>query len=207
MKSVESTGKTVDDAIAAALNELGVEKDKTSVEIIQKGSTGLFGLLGSKLARVRVIVEEDISEIAVEVLDDIIDLMGIDVDIETDWDEETLNLEMKGEEIGILIGKRGNTLDAIQYIVSLICNKARRDREWVRIVVDAEGYRKRREQTLKNLALRLADKVRNIDEKVVLEPMTPQERRIIHITLKEVPDVKTFSQGEDPYRKVVIAPN
>ncbi|WP_058486396.1 RNA-binding cell elongation regulator Jag/EloR [Defluviitalea phaphyphila] len=206
MDFVEKTGKTVDDAITEGLIELGLTRDKVEIEILDKGSKGFLGLVGSKMARVRLKRKITPVEIAINFLENIFDKMMLKVEIEVKkMDEDNQYMfNLKGEDMGILIGKRGQTLNSLQYLVNLVANK--RNENFVRITLDTENYREKRKATLENLARNLAKKVRLTRKSVVLEPMNPYERRIIHFALQNDKTVKTHSEGEEPYRKVVITP-
>lgn len=224
MTSVEKTGKTIDEAVEAAIAELGVSREQIEYEVLKEPSKGLFGFLGGKPARVRVGLVDgqtaapqekkarvsladkpasDPVEVAKTFLVSVFKAMKLNVKIEklTGTDQVTLNL--RGEDLGILIGKHGQTLDALQYLTNLAAHRDSEER--VRIIIDVEDYRKRREETLVRLAQRLADRVKLRGEKVVLEPMSPHERKIIHTALQDDLRVTTFSEGEEPFRKVVIA--
>lgn len=203
MKFTEKTGKTVDEAVKKALDELNTANDKVEIEVLEKPSKGIFGLFGVKLAKVRVTMIDNPEEIAMEFLEQLVKDMGIESTYKTKLKGNTLYIEIFGKDMGVLIGKRGQTLDSIQYLVSLVLNKGREN--YIRVVLDTENYRKKREQTLIRLANKLASKVKAQKKDVILEPMNPYERRIIHSTLQNHPDVKTKSHGEEPYRKVVIA--
>ena len=229
MTTVEKTGKTVAEAVDAAIAELGVDREQIEYEVLDEPSKGLFGLLGGKPARVRVSLKEakmtataeapqekasqapkadkpqgDPVGAAKTFLQSVFKAMKLDVKIEklTAVDQVTLNL--RGEDLGILIGKHGQTLDALQYLTNLAAHRDSEER--VRIVIDVEDYRKRREETLARLAHRLADRVKLRGEMVVLEPMSPHERKVIHTTLQDDQRVTTYSEGEEPFRKVIIAP-
>ncbi len=203
MKSIEVTGKTIEDAVEQALKELNVGKNQVKVDVLAEPQKGLFGLLGTKMARVQVTVVNDPVRIAKDFLNKIFKNMKVNVTIEEKITENYIYLSFTGNDLGILIGRRGETLDALQYLTNLVVNKQVEDR--IRFILDVEGYRKRREQTLQKLALKLSDKVKHTGKKVVLEPMNPHERRIIHTTLQQDNKVYTFSEGEEPYRKVVIS--
>ena len=269
MNFVETTGKTVDEAIAQALIQLGVPSDQVNIEVLEEGSKGILGLFG-KMTRIRATLKEDteeeeiyndlaairetISEIkeqkepeevkpqpevkpepqvisepevkeevkeevkAPEVdvvkkaalfLMDVLEAMGIDAIINTSLTDDNvleIDVEDSAEEssMGVIIGKRGNTLDSLQYLTTMVINKD--TTEHIRVKLDTENYRARRQDTLEKLARSLARKVRKTGHKVVLEPMNPYERRIIHYTLQNDPAVETHSEGEEPYRKVVITP-
>jgi len=204
MKVLESTGRTVDDAIKNALDELNISRDKVEIEVIDPGSKGLFGLLGSKVAKVRVTVKKDYCFIAKSFLRDVLDAMGIKAEIKVEEEGNNIKITMRGPNMGILIGHRGETLDSLQYLTSLVVNKDNGGDEYRRVVLDTENYRKRREETLIRLANKLAAKVRTTNRNISLEPMNPYERRVIHSALQDNPYVTTHSEGEEPYRKVVI---
>lgn len=206
MKTIQSTGKTVEEAIASALKELGgVSRDKVDIEVIEEGSRGLFGLLGTKSAVVRLTVKESKAEKAQEFLQALMEKMGVKAEVEIiSADQEQVFLDILGEDLGNLIGRRGQTLDSIQYLVNLVVNRGSQER--VRLIVDVSGYRQRREQTLYNLAVRLAERVEQKGESVTLEPMSAHERRVIHLALQDNPKVYTQSRGEEPDRKIIICP-
>ncbi len=200
-KVLEMIGKTVQEAINSALEELGVERDAVDVEIIDEGAKGLFGI-GSKSARVKVTVKDAPAEDGVGFLKSIFQKMNVNVDIEKIEDEDSIQLKITGKDSGIIIGRRGETLDALQYLTSLVVNK--KSENYKRVTIDIENYRQKREETLVKLAERLADRVVKYRRNVSLEPMNPYERRIIHSTLQNNNYVETYSVGEDPNRKVVI---
>lgn len=203
-KTIESTGKNVDEAIKNALNDLNISRENVDVEVLEEGNKGLFGLLGNKLAKVRVSVKHDNCYVAKSFLRDILDSMNMKAEIHVQEDEEGINITMRGPNMGILIGHRGETLDSLQYLVSLVVNKDNTGHEYKRVVLDTENYRQKREDTLKRLANRLSIKARTLGKSIVLEPMNPYERRIIHSALQDNPYVTTHSEGEEPYRKVII---
>jgi len=202
MKSIEIAAKTVESAVETALKELQVSREDVDVEVLEEPSKGLFGLLGSKLAKVRVTVKKSPQDIAIEFLTDVLEKMGVKTAIEGKMENGYLNLAIKGSNLGLLIGRRGETLDALQYLTNLVVN--RKSEKKVHIILDVEGYRKRREETLTRLARRLAEKVKKSGRKIMLEPMNPHERRIIHTALQNNADVTTYSEGDEPYRKVII---
>lgn len=203
MRIVEVSGKTVEEAILEGLKKLEVSREEVEVEVLEEGSKGLFGLLGSKLAKVRITKKEKPIEAAKDFLMQVCSKLGVTVTIEHKRKGIYDFLSLSGNNVGILIGRRGETLDALQYLVNLVINKEAEER--ARIILDVEGYRKRREQTLTKLAHRLAEKVKRTRQKVVLEPMNPHERRVIHTALQQDEAVFTCSEGEEPYRKVVIS--
>lgn len=204
MRVCEKSARTIDEAIRSALAELGVGPAQAEIEVLEEPSKGLFGLIGNKLARVKVKVKETPIDRACFFIKEVADAMGISVKLEVEESDEIVKINFNGDDLGILIGRRGDTLDALQYLVNLVANRKEENR--VRMVLDVEGYRRRREQTLQNLAVKLADKVRRRGQEVVLEPMNPHERRIIHTTLQNNRFVYTTSQGEEPFRKIIIAP-
>lgn len=290
MKYVETSGKTVDDAITAALLQLGLPSEQVDIEIIQEGSKGVLGIFGAKDAIVRatakgVSLEEELfsdhkpekeekpaesaakkpevkkvspekvpekkkeepayvmdtlvedrlaqaraakeaemakkeepkepiaysedakvaEEAAIAFLLPVLKEMGIEAKIDGLMEEEdVLKLDIQGEGLGVIIGKRGNTLDSLQYLTALVANK--KTEGHVKIKLDAENYREKRKQTLEKLAINLAKKVRKTNRRVALEPMNPYERRIIHSVLQSFNGVETHSEGEEPFRKVVISP-
>ncbi|MGE5605599.1 MAG: RNA-binding cell elongation regulator Jag/EloR [Bacteroidota bacterium] len=204
MKSVEKVGRTTEEAVAEAIKELGVKPDKVKVEVLEETTKGFLGLLGGKVVRVKVTVKEDLAQVAGLFLREMLVNMGVLAQVEIFKRSDNTILNINGKDLGILIGKRGQTLDSIQYLVNLAVNKDQIEKE--RIIVDVAGYRRRREDTLRRLAIKMADKVKREGRKQVLEPMSPHERRIIHSTLQSSKDVMTYSEGEDPYRHVIISP-
>ncbi|NLL06668.1 MAG: protein jag [Clostridiaceae bacterium] len=199
---VEKTGKTVQEAIDLALEELQCDRENVDIEVIEEGTKGIFGLIGNKVARVKVTVKESNSEKAKEFLMSVLDKMNVDAEIIAEETEDSILLVVKGDDIGIVIGRRGETLDSLQYLTSLVVNKSKE--EYKRVVIDIENYRQKREETLVKLANRLADRVIKYKKKITLEPMNPYERRVIHSSLQNHRYVETYSVGEEPNRKVVI---
>jgi spoIIIJ-associated protein len=207
MKMIEKVGRTREEAVAEALCDLGVDIDQATVEVLEETASGkgLFGLLGSaKGIRVRVTVKEDTAQGAALFLREMLVNMGIPAQVEILRRSDNILLNISGPDIGVLVGMHGQTLDAVQYLVNLAVNKNRVDRE--RIVVDAEGYRQRREETLSRLAVKVAEKVKSQGKKEELEPMSPYERRVIHATLQDDTAVFTYSEGEEPRRRVIVSP-
>jgi spoIIIJ-associated protein len=202
MRTVEATGKTVEEAIEQGLRQLGAPREEVEVEVLEAGSKGFLGL-GARLARVRLVWREDVGRVALELLQDVFRVLGVTVRTEVSERDGCLYVACRGRGLGLLIGRRGETLDALQYWLNLAVRK-RLGRQ-VRIVLDVENYRRRREDTLVRLARRLSEKVKRTGNRVVLEPMSPHERRIIHMALQGDSQVYTFSEGEEPHRKVVIA--
>lgn len=204
MKVVEKTGKTIESAVESALTELGANRENVEVEVLEEPSKGLFGFIKVKPARVKVTLKEGPSEKAHNLLKEIIDKIGIKADISIVEKEHGVFINMTGPDLGMLIGRRGETLDSLQYLVNLSVNKKLEAKK--KVILDIEGYRNRREKTLQKLAQKLAEKVRQRGRNVVLEPMSSQERRIIHNALQGRDDIYTYSEGEEPYRKIVISP-
>ena len=233
MEYVEFTGKTVDDAITEACQKFTITSDRLEYEVIEKGTGGIFGFAAKPaIIKARVfdpnapkeeapkkeevpVSKEEVkkSDEAVsalpaadpkEFLDKVFDAMNMKVDIAVETVENEMNIELSGEDMGVLIGKRGQTLDSLQYLTSIVVNKGRK--EYIRVKVDTENYRSRRKETLENLAKNLAYKAKRTKNPVSLEPMNPYERRIIHSALQNDKYVTTHSEGEEPYRKVIITP-
>jgi spoIIIJ-associated protein len=203
MKAVEKSGRTVDEAVAAALEELGLPSSRVQVDVLDEGKGGFLGI-GAKPAVVRVTPKETRRDRVERFLDEVCGAMGVDVSIALHETEEHLHVDVTGPEAGILIGHHGQTLDSMQYLINLVASKAGEDGQ--RVLLDVEGYRKRREETLTRLATRLADRVKRNGESMVLEPMSAHERRVIHLALQENPYVVTASEGDEPFRRVVIQP-
>ncbi len=205
MEYKEFSAKTVNDAITEACQDFGITSDKLIYEVVEEGSAGFLGI-GSKAAVIKAAVkEESIEDSAKSFLNEVFSAMNMTVVIDTAFDEteNTLDINLSGDEMGVLIGKRGATLDSLQYLVSLVVNKGRED--YIRVKVDTENYRERRKETLENLAKNVAFKVKKTRRALSLEPMNPYERRIIHAALQNDKYVTTHSEGEEPNRKVVIS--
>lgn len=201
-KIVETTGKTIEDAIAAALTQLGVERDEVSVEVLEKPKSGFLGLGGTP-AKVRVSFSESRLERVALFLRELLEKMDFYAKVDEAQDGDgNITLEITGENMGQLIGRRGDTLEAIQHIAGYIANK--NEEENVRVTVDTEGYRARREEALVQLAGKMAAKAVKYRRNMVLEPMNSYARHIIHAALQDNPDVTTKSTGVDPNRRVVI---
>lgn len=203
MKTIEVTGKTVEDAVRNALNELKVTEDKIEFEVLEEGSKGLFKFLGTKLARVKVMVKRDYIFEAKTFLRDVLNSMAIESEISIKEENDVVKITLTGPDMGILIGYRGETLDSLQYLVSLVVNKGH-ETVYKRVVLDTENYRSKREETLKRLAQKVAGTVRRTGKLIRLEPMNPYERRIIHSALQEDRSIETYSEGDEPYRRVVV---
>ena len=204
MEYTEFSAKTVNDAITEACQKLGITSDKLVYEVVEEGSTGFLGI-GSKAAVIKAAVKEDsVEEIAKMFLDDVFKSMNmvVAIDITLDKEDNCINIDLSGDEMGVLIGKRGATLDSLQYLLSLVINKDSED--YIRVKIDTENYRERRKETLENLAKNVAFKVKRTRRSFALEPMNPYERRIIHSALQNDKYVTTHSEGEEPNRKVVV---
>ena len=203
MEFVEFTAKTVDDAITAACQKFLVTSDRLEYEVMEEGSSGFLGF-NAKPARIKAKVKETVEDKARAFLDDVFAAMHMTVLVEVSFNEEerVMDIELKGDDMGVLIGKRGQTLDSLQYLVSLVVNRDSDD--YIRVKVDTENYRKRRKETLENLAKNIAYKVKRTKRSVSLEPMNPYERRIIHSALQNDKFVTTHSEGEEPFRHVVV---
>lgn len=182
MKTLDMIGKTVDDAIDAALKELNLTRDKIEVEVLDEGSKGLFKIIGARPAKIRVTVKRDYSYEAKCFLKEVLRPMGIQAEIRVKDEGDSIKISMTGPDMGVLIGYRGETLDSLQYLVSLVINKDQ-ESEYKRVILDTENYRQKREETLKRLAFKIANKAKRTGRVVKLEPMNPYERRIIHSVL------------------------
>lgn len=203
MEYKEFKGKTVDEAITAASLELGVASTELDYEVVEKGTSGFLGI-GSKPAVIKAKKKESFIDDIYEYLNNLFRVMDIEAEVNIDYDEENSNMsiDVSGPNMGILIGKRGQTLDSLQYLISLYVNK--KSESYVRVKLDTENYRSRRKDTLENLAKNIAFKVKRTRRSFTLEPMNPYERRIIHSALQNDRYVATRSEGDEPYRKVVV---
>ena len=204
MDMITVTAKTVDEAVTKALIELETTSDKLTYEVVEKGSAGFLGI-GSKPAIIRARKKETIDDKAIAFLGEVFGAMDMGVNIETAFNQEEkeLSINLAGDDMGILIGKRGQTLDSLQYLVSLVVNRESED--YIRVKLDTENYRERRKETLETLAKNIAYKVKRTRRSISLEPMNPYERRIIHSALQNDKYVVTRSEGEEPFRHVVIS--
>lgn len=203
MEFIEISAKNVDDAITQATVQLGITSDQLEYEVLDKGSTGFLGI-GSKNAVIKARKKFSIDENVIEFLSSIFDAMKMEVEIlvAVNEEEHIIEVELKGDDMGILIGKRGQTLDSLQYLTNLAINK--HSDEYYKVKIDTEDYRKRRKETLENLAKNIAYKVKRTKRPVSLEPMNPFERRLIHSALQNDRYVTTHSEGDEPYRHVVV---
>lgn len=205
MRVVEKVGRSKEEAITLALEELGISEEKVKVEVIEESSTrSLLGLITTNRVKVRVTEKEEVSQIAVRLLREILVNMGVSAMVEVLRRPDHIILNVRGRDLGCVIGRKGQTLDSLQYLVNLAVNRQTVERE--RIIIDVEGYRKKQEEILRRMALRSLEKVKRQGTKEMLPPMSPHERRIIHLTLQNEVGVTTYSEGEDPYRRVIIIP-
>ena len=208
MEYMEFTAKTVNDAITEACKHFTVTSDRLDYVVLEEGSTGFLGF-NAKPAKINARIVEVVEELSVEeqtkkFLSEVFQAMNMTVIIDTKYDEaqKSLEVELSGDEMGVLIGKRGQTLDSLQYLISLVVNKG--TGEYIRVKVDTENYRQRRKETLEGLAKNISYKVKRTKRAVSLEPMNPYERRIIHSALQNDRYVTTHSEGEEPFRRVVV---
>ncbi|MDF2902743.1 MAG: SpoIIIJ-associated protein [Bacillus sp. (in: firmicutes)] len=204
MKQVTATGQTVEEAVEEALAQLKTTKDRTEVVIIDEGKKGIFRIFGSRPAVVKVTVIIDPIEEAKKYIAEVSDKMGVNVEIECIREGKHIYFILSGEKIALLIGKRGQTLNSLQYLTQLVLNRF--SDQYLTVMLDAEDYRKRRNETLIQLAGRLAQKAVKTGKNVALEPMPSYERKVIHSALVDNKKIKTFSDGTEPYRHIVIAP-
>ena len=204
MEFMEFTGKTEEDALTEAKIALGATTDEIEYEVIEKGSSGFLGI-GSKPAVIKARKKGSIDDVARTFLNDLFKAMKMEVEVIINVDDTNrlIDIELKGDNMGLLIGKRGQTLDSLQQLTNLAVNK--KSDSYYRVKLDTEDYRKRRRDTLENLAKNIAYKVKRTKRPVSLEPMNPFERRVIHSTLQNDRYVTTHSEGEEPYRHVVVA--
>jgi len=221
MKSVETEGKSTDEAIHKACEELGASRQELEIEVLSNGSSGFLGM-GAKNARIRATVKEKsrppISEVrplgavsdpqaaetAKKILQDILRLLEVEATVDLKEESERILLNIKGDGSGLLIGRKGQTLDALEYLINKIVHKGAEDKK--RIVVDTENYRLRREDSLVQLAQRLAEKAKRLGRPVTISPMSAHDRRIIHLALQDDKTLRTWSTGSGLYRKVIISP-
>ncbi|MCM1063218.1 MAG: protein jag [Eubacterium sp.] len=206
LEYIEVSAKTVSEAITEACRKLGVTSDRLEYTVLEEGSSGFLGI-GSRPAVIKAaakIEEISVEDAAKNFLNDVFAAMDLTVVVDVRYDEtdHSMDIDLSGDEMGVLIGKRGQTLDSLQYLVSLVVNKG--SEEYIRVKVDTENYRQRRKETLENLAKNIAYKVKRTKRSVSLEPMNPYERRIIHSALQNDKYVTTYSEGEEPFRRVVV---
>ncbi|WP_059050446.1 RNA-binding cell elongation regulator Jag/EloR [Paenibacillus senegalimassiliensis] len=234
MNKIVTSGKTVEDAVRQGLAKLGTTEDQVAVNVLEQPSKGFLGLIGVKAAKVELTLLEPARTVpssqgsdsklrvpesvhqqektfgdknpyeeAASFVRDVGENMGLDVKVEIVQGKDNTVLNISGHDLGLMIGRRGQTLDALQYLANIIAN--RYSDSFIRIILDAENFRERRKKTLEELADRLAGRVVRTRKEVTLEPMSPQERKVIHSQLQDHPEVKTYSKGDEPNRRVVIA--
>jgi len=208
MDFIEVEARSVDEAIDEALAKLQATRDEVEITVLEEGTKGFFGILGSKLARVRVEKKRSPQEVklekAIEFTSELLHHMDIPARVVGEADEEAVYLRIEGDDLGILIGRKGQTLQSLQYLIGLAVNRG--DGEWMRINLDIGNYRARREQSLRALAHRAARRVEETGRRVALSAMSPAERRIVHQALNDYAGVTTQSEGQEPHRRVVILP-
>ena len=198
---IEVEENTTEEALESALKELGVSREQVSVKVLHEPTKGILGL-GAKLAKIRVTLKEDVSSTPEVVLHEILSHMGLDVQIESRIINGSVHLTVSSDNPGILIGKHGQTLNAVEYLLNCMLNRSSLVKK--KVFVDAEGYRERREQMLADLAYRAAAKVKQTHQEIVLDPMSPRDRRIIHVTLQSDEQIRTYSRGEGMMRRVAV---
>lgn len=203
IRSVESTGTTIDTAIENALKQIGMDRDDVTVEIIEKPKTGFFGI-GASCAVVRVSFSSEPSDRAKVFVEGLLEELKVDAKVEAeDLPDNNITINLKGENMNFIIGRRGDTLDAIQFLTSLAINKG--EEKYHRVMIDTENYRKKREESLERLANKIAGKVVKYKKSMALEPMNPYERKIIHAALQNYRGITTYSTGSEPNRRIVVA--
>ena len=203
MKTLEMTGKNVNEALENALKSLNLTEDRVEYEVLDEGSKGFLNLIGTKPAKILVKVKKDYKEEVRLFLRNILNSMRVQAEIRIKEENDIIHIDLTGPKMGIIIGYRGETLDALQYLTSLVVNKDH-NLHYKKVVLDTENYRKKREETLIRVAEKTAYKVKKIRRPYKLEPMNPYERRIIHSALQDNEYVYTFSEGEEPHRRVVV---
>ncbi len=203
MKILEMTGKTINEALNNALKELKLTEDKIEYEVLDEGSKGFFNIIGTKPAKILVKVKRDYKEEVRVFLRSILDNMRVQSEIKIREVDDIIYIDLNGPKMGLIIGYRGETLDSLQYLSSLVVNKEH-DIPYKKVVLDTENYRKKREETLKRVAEKTAYKVRKTRRPYKLEPMNPYERRVIHSALQDNEYVYTFSEGDEPHRRIVV---
>jgi spoIIIJ-associated protein len=208
MRSIDQSGRNVEEAVQHALKSLGVTREQVEVEVLAEETRGLLGILGHTEAKVRVTVKPGVAERALEVLTEILQHMNLDATPEISADDaEGVQINIRGgSDLGLLIGKRGQTLAALQLLTAMIANRQQPLEQRKKVILDAEGYRERRERALEAMAQNAADRAKRSGREVALEALTPRERRIVHMALANDPGVTTRSEGEDPDRIVIVSP-
>lgn len=203
MRSVEKTGRSVEEAVDAALKDLGVTMSDVTVEVLSEPSRGFLGILGGKDAKVKVTSKRDRAEMAKEFVSGLLDRMGLEVAIEVRPRGEILSLDIVGNDLGLLIGRHGETLRALEFLTNLACVKG--GGEVKRVLVDVSGYRRRRERELTEMAKMLARRVQRTGRSAATQALDARDRRVIHVALQDDREVSTHSEGEEPFRRVVVS--
>lgn len=203
-KNVVVAGKTVEEAVRAGLELLNVDRDRVKIKVLEEPTKGFLGLIGSKSAKVELELIPDPVEEALDFLRDVLDAIGIAGTLDADDDGREVLIRISGNDMGLIIGRRGQALDALQFLTNLAANRKATSPK--RIVLDAERFRERRREALERLSERMAERVRKTRKEVVLEPMSSADRKIVHTHLQHHPAVRTYSKGEEPNRRVVISP-
>jgi spoIIIJ-associated protein len=227
MALLEVEGKTVEEAIEIACRELQVSRDKLQIEVLSAGSTGIFGIVGTKKAKIKAFLPEEKTEPALEqesiprknlepreqpdlslemetVTAKILELMGLETHLQVKTEGNTVTIVVEGDKSGLLIGRQGETIDALQYILSRVLSRLTPDK--IKLVLDSGGYRERRKKYLSTLALRLAEKSKKTGKPVVMSPLNAHDRRIVHLALEKDKTLKTISRGEGAMKKIIISP-
>jgi len=204
MESIVRHGRTVEEAVQNAVKDLGVARDDVRVEVLEEGSRGFLGIIGQRESRVRVVVDRNKLRFAEEFLREILLSISENVEVSVSEDEQFIHCQIEGDDLGLIIGRHGTTLNALQYLVNVAAGRCSSDRRTV--VLNAGDYRQRRRETLQQLARRMAERAVSTGRQVRLEPMPPHERKIIHTALQDDSRVNTYSEGQDPRRYVNITP-
>lgn len=204
MTSIEMSGRSVDEAVKSALNELGMTEEEVTIEVIEEPSRGFLGILGAKDAKVRVVAKKDKAQIASEFLSGLLDRMNISGMVETRVQKDIRRMEISGEDLGLLIGRHGQTLRHLEFLTNVVSSRGIGNIR--RIFVDVGGYRKKKERTLEDLAKNAARRVERSGRSTILRPMDARDRRIVHMALQKNGKVVTHSEGDEPFRRVVISP-
>ena len=205
MKEIIKKGKTVDEAINIALEEAGVLRENVEIEVLSEGNKGIFGI-GSKEAEVKIIIKENCAgDIAKDFVENVLKKLNMAANVDVNCDEDRVNIDISGENMGIIIGRRGETLSSLQYLTNLVVN--RKVEDYIKVSIDTENYKQKREEALIKLAHKTAEKVIKYRRSFTLEPMNPYERKVIHSALQENEQISTYSTGSEPARRVVVALN
>ncbi len=204
MTSIEKTGRSVEEALESALSELGVTEDEVFVDVIEEPTRGFLGILGGRDAKIRVTVKKDRAQLACEFITGVIDRMNIDAVVNVRSQGDTRLLEVSGNDLGLLIGRHGKTLRHLEFLTNVVSSKGIGNIR--RIIVDVDGYRRKKEKTLEDMARNAARKVQRTGRSTFLRPMDARDRRVVHMALQKNGRVATHSEGDEPYRRVVVSP-